>query len=125
MFCFDFVPLTDSISRYFAENVSRESTNCTCPVPCERVRYEPSLSYAQLSRINVERYVVRDEEKRKQLEVKNPISVQFKCFDYSRNCANEFLLNLILLTNLVNNTATSGTLHRGDLLLSSNCTNCK
>ena len=43
--------------------------DCTCPVPCKRVRYEPNLSYAQLSRINVERLVLRDEQSRKRLQV--------------------------------------------------------
>ena len=42
---------------------------CFCPVPCKRVRYEPNLSYAQLSRINVERLVLRDEQSRKRLQV--------------------------------------------------------
>ncbi len=39
-------------------------------MPCERVRYEPSLSYAQLSKINVERLVVQSEARRLQLEVR-------------------------------------------------------
>ena len=32
-------------------------SNCTCAVPCERVVYEPKLSYAQLSDLNVQRLV--------------------------------------------------------------------
>ena len=49
--------------------LSLPDTDCSCPVPCKRVRYEPNLSYAQLSRINVERLVLRDEQSRKRLQV--------------------------------------------------------
>ena len=44
--------------------------DCFCPVSCKRVRYEPNLSYAQLSRINVERLIFEsDIAKRKKLQV--------------------------------------------------------
>ncbi len=52
-----------------SDRISRRSRNCTCLVPCRRVRYEPSLSYAQLSHINVERFIVTSEQKRRKLEV--------------------------------------------------------
>ena len=39
------------------EQFYKTERNCTCAVPCERVVYEPKLSYAQLSHLNVERFV--------------------------------------------------------------------
>ena len=52
-----------------SEVFSDQSRNCSCPVPCERVRYEPSLSYAQLSEINVVRLIAASDEKKNQLQV--------------------------------------------------------
>ena len=52
-----------------SEVFSDQSRNCSCAVPCERVRYEPSLSYAQLSEINVVRLVADSDEKKTQLQV--------------------------------------------------------
>ena len=40
-----------------AEQFYKRETNCTCAVPCERVVYEPKLSYAQLSHLNILRFV--------------------------------------------------------------------
>ena len=42
---------------YILDKFYKSETNCTCAVPCERVVYEPKLSYAQLSHLNVERLV--------------------------------------------------------------------
>ena len=53
----------------FSDSISKKTRDCNCPVPCRRVRYDPSLSYAQLSHINVERFIVTSAEKRNQLEV--------------------------------------------------------
>ena len=41
----------------FPEQFYRSESNCTCAVPCERVVYEPKLSYAQLSHLNIQRFV--------------------------------------------------------------------
>ena len=41
----------------FPEQFYKSETNCTCAVPCERVVYEPKLSYAQLSQLNIQRFV--------------------------------------------------------------------
>ena len=57
-----------SIPKLFS-HPETDFADCTCPVPCKRVRYEPNLSYAQLSRINVERLVLGDEQSRKRLQV--------------------------------------------------------
>ena len=56
-------------------------SDCACSVPCERVRYDVSLSSAQLSRVNVETYVVTSDQKRTQLQVTwwlRNIQVHFK-----------------------------------------------
>ena len=39
------------------EQFYKRETNCTCAVPCEWVVYEPKLSYAQLSDLNINRLV--------------------------------------------------------------------
>ena len=39
------------------EQFYKTESNCTCAVPCERVVYKPELSYAQLSHLNIERFV--------------------------------------------------------------------
>ena len=41
---------------------------CLCSVPCKRVRYEPNLSYAQLSRKNVERLIITSPEQKVELQ---------------------------------------------------------
>ena len=42
--------------------------SCTCLVPCKRVRYEPNLSYAQLSQRNVERLIITTPEQKTKLQ---------------------------------------------------------
>ena len=42
--------------------------SCTCLVPCKRIRYEPSLSYAQLSQRNVERLIITTPEQKTELQ---------------------------------------------------------
>ena len=39
------------------------STNCDCNAQCHRVTYEASLSYAQLSRFNIEHVVLNSAER--------------------------------------------------------------
>ena len=53
----------------FAGKLSQQSGECECLVPCERVRYEPNLSYAQLSQINLERLIIDSDEKAQRIEV--------------------------------------------------------
>ncbi len=54
---------------HILEKLSRQQVPCKCLVPCDRVRYEPSLSYAQLSDINIERLIIDSDKKRKELQV--------------------------------------------------------
>ena len=49
------------------EQFYRTEKNCTCAVPCERVVYEPKLSYAQLSHLNVHRLVAGSESRQDQM----------------------------------------------------------
>ena len=51
------------------EKMSQQFSECNCLVPCIRVRYEPNLSYAQLSRINVDRLIIDTQKERDQLQV--------------------------------------------------------
>ena len=51
-------------------NLSQQLNGCNCLVPCKRVRYEPNLSYAQLSRINVRKLIIGSNEKQQQIEVR-------------------------------------------------------
>ena len=54
---------------FFSDFIQTNSTNCTCPVPCSTVKYEPSLSYAELSRTNTDRYLVPDEKRKNIIKV--------------------------------------------------------
>ena len=40
------------------------SNECSCDVPCKRKSYDVSLSYAQLSKYNIERLIVSNTTKR-------------------------------------------------------------
>ena len=42
----------------------KEQSSCECKVPCEQTNYEPSLSYAQLSKFNIDRMVLNDPVRR-------------------------------------------------------------
>ncbi len=53
-----------------AENISSSPNDCGCVAPCKRERFEPSLSYAQLSRVNIERFIIQDESQKVQLQVR-------------------------------------------------------
>ncbi len=46
-----------------------EGETCECNIPCEQIHYNPRLSYAVLSSINVERFIIRSEEERRELQV--------------------------------------------------------
>ena len=64
---------------YFLENLSQQLNECNCLVPCKRVRYEPNLSYAQLSRINVRKLIIDSEAKQRQIEVRNTFKPRLRC----------------------------------------------
>ena len=50
------------------EQFYKRESNCTCAVPCERVVYEPKLSYAQLSHLNVQRFVAGSNNQQREIE---------------------------------------------------------
>ena len=54
---------------YFSEKNESVLSPCSCSVPCTKVRFEPTLSYALLSRKNIERLVINSYEKERQLQV--------------------------------------------------------
>ncbi len=62
----------------FSELLTRTNDDCETPclMPCRRSRYDPSLSYSQLSKFNVERLVVKDNESRESLKVGKEEPVQ-------------------------------------------------
>ena len=35
--------------------IVQDNTNCECHVPCGRIAYQPELSYAHLSKLNVDK----------------------------------------------------------------------
>ena len=43
-------------------NTQQDALQCICSAPCERVLYEPSLSYAQLSKFNVRKLMLPSDE---------------------------------------------------------------
>ena len=44
-------------------SMSREENKCHCPVPCWSLRYDPVLSYADLSTLSLDRLSLVDSEK--------------------------------------------------------------
>ena len=62
--------LNYAVDTLFADKLGRKQRDCNCLVPCKRIRYEPNLSYAQLSRVNVDTFVTsKDSNLRDQLQV--------------------------------------------------------
>ena len=53
---------------YVTEKMAMEGVTCGCTVPCERVFYHPSLSYAQLSTFNVEELVIGSDSRKKLIQ---------------------------------------------------------
>lgn len=45
---------------HFADKMLKTTKSCNCNVPCTRVTYEPSLSYAHLSKYNIDRAVLSE-----------------------------------------------------------------
>ncbi len=56
----------------FSDQTTEDTCNCT--EPCRQIEYSHSLSYAELSDVNVENYVINGPEKKVQLQV--PFSVK-------------------------------------------------
>ncbi len=52
---------------YFSDNLNDE--RCGCSLPCKQILYKPTLSNAQLSRVNVENYVISDPVEKEMLQV--------------------------------------------------------
>ena len=48
----------------------KRQSECNCKVKCERFEYKPSLSYAQLSKFNIDRMVLNDPERRAAVNAK-------------------------------------------------------
>ena len=48
--------------------MKRSSSACICNPPCTQVQYEPELSYAQLSKFNIDRTILDNPEKQKNLQ---------------------------------------------------------
>ena len=46
-------------------------------MPCKQYRYEPSFSYAQLSQFNVERIVLKNPARRRQVEERFALAMEY------------------------------------------------
>ena len=53
-----------------AAEIAQNTTGCKCPVQCNRTVYEPVLSYAQLSKFNLDRIALSDAVSKKTVETK-------------------------------------------------------
>ena len=51
-------------------DIMKRQSECNCKVKCERAEYKPSLSYAQLSKFNIDRMVLNDPERRAAVNAK-------------------------------------------------------
>ncbi len=56
-------------ATFLAENKFDEDADCKCEVPCKQVTYETDLSYADLSRVNLEPFVINNNDKLNKLKV--------------------------------------------------------
>ena len=52
-----------ALYSYFSEKNESVMSPCSCPVPCTKTRFDPNLSYALLSRKNIERLVIDSYQK--------------------------------------------------------------
>ena len=75
---YSFVSITVKINYFvitsvifIPEQIYKTESNCTCTVPCERIVYEPKLSYAQLSHFNVKTFVAGSSNQQEKLEVQS------------------------------------------------------
>ena len=55
---------------FVSDVFSTNDMGCNCSLPCMRVNYEPSLSFAQLSRLNIGRLVLQDPNEKDHVQVK-------------------------------------------------------
>ncbi len=55
-------------SHFFVDKLHQDQSRCECPVPCYNIKYEPSMSYAQLSKFNVEKLIITDPDSKVVLE---------------------------------------------------------
>ena len=55
---------------FFLAEIAQNTTGCKCPVQCNRTVYEPVLSYAQLSKFNLDRIALSDAVSKKAVEMK-------------------------------------------------------
>ena len=62
--------MKDECKRVISESLRKNASDCNCPVPCHTIRYEPSLSYAQLSRQNTDRNLVPSDDRKLLIEVR-------------------------------------------------------
>jgi hypothetical protein len=46
------------------ELFTREDRSCSCEIPCDRITYQPELSYAHLSKLNLNKISLNDVKKR-------------------------------------------------------------
>ena len=73
-----------------------------CPVPCDRVLYEASLSYAQLSKFNIDSFVLRPKTNRSEMIRQKLVyaSETAERIDKTANKSNHQLIDPVM-TNLV------------------------
>ncbi len=60
------------IARRVSDVIRRNTSECACPVPCFSIKYEASLSYAELSRQNTDRYLVPGAARKAHIRVSSP-----------------------------------------------------
>ena len=53
-----------------------DADSCLCSVPCTRVTYEPALSYAQLSRVSINRLVLTDPARQEAVKKQYELSLE-------------------------------------------------
>ena len=49
-------------SRHILGNFTSTEGVCSCSIPCHRTKFDPSLSYAQISKMNIAQQVMKSEE---------------------------------------------------------------
>ena len=81
---------TFALYFYFSEKNGSALLACSCPVPCTKTRFEPSLSYALLSRKNIKRLVIDSRQKKRQLQVQHFILVHLTACKRSLGQGNIF-----------------------------------
>ena len=57
-----------TIGKIVLVQIAQRTTKCECPVQCNRTVYEPVLSYAQLSKFNLDRVALSNSTRKKAVE---------------------------------------------------------